>query len=560
MTTVHFSEIQAPAPDMDAIQNRYDTWRTRLSQQPADTIECVREWDQLRRSLSTWQALVELRFNQDTKNEQYQAARKHCDELRPKLTELEVVMKRQLLEEEHRQQVEQEYGAHVLALWEVDILTYDPAIAGDLIRESELEASYNERLANAKISFRGSDYNLSEITKFLEDLDRPTRHDADAVRWQWFSEHREELDDIFDQLVKLRHDMAKKLGFNNYIELGYRRMSRVDYGREDVERYRDAVQTEVVPLAQQLLENQADRLGLSADELRHWDEPLYDRKGNPRPEQDYEKLLVMAQQMFDDMGYGLDDFFALMRTSDLMDLQIRAGKANGGFCTSFDDYGLPYIFANFNGTKGDVEVFTHEIGHAFQAYMSRKQPLLDYLWPTYESCEIHSMGLEFLTYPYMERFFGGDAKRFRTIHLTQSLLFLPYGVAVDHFQHRVYAEPDATPEERFQFWQEMEARYLPWRNYGDIKHASAGGRWQLQRHIYLSPFYYIDYTLAQACALQFWVRANQDRKAAMSDFVALCQRGGAAAFQQLAKSAGLTSPFEPGCLSEVVAQAKQSLL
>ena len=560
MTTVHFSEIQAPAPDMDAIQNRYDTWRTRLSQQPADTIECIREWDQLRRSLSTWQALVELRFNQDTKNEQYQAARKHCDELRPKLTELEVVMKRQLLEEEHRQQVEQAYGAHILALWEVDILTYDPAIAGDLIRESELEASYNERLANAKISFRGSNYNLSEITKFLEDLDRPTRHDADAVRWQWFSEHREELDDIFDQLVKLRHGMAKKLGFDNYIELGYRRMSRVDYGREDVERYRDAVQNEVVPLAQQLLENQAERLGLSAEELRHWDEPLYDQEGNPRPEQDYDKLLVMAQQMFDDMGYGLDDFFALMRTSDLMDLQIRVGKANGGFCTSFDDYGLPYIFANFNGTKGDVEVFTHEIGHAFQAYMSREQPLLDYLWPTYESCEIHSMGLEFLTYPYMERFFGGDAERFRTIHLTQSLLFLPYGVAVDHFQHRVYAEPDATPEERFQFWQEMEARYLPWRNYGDIEHVSAGGRWQLQRHIYLSPFYYIDYTLAQACALQFWVRANQDREAAMSDFVALCQRGGAAAFQQLAKSAGLTSPFEPGCLSEVVAQAKQSLL
>jgi len=560
MTTVHFSEIQAPAPDMDAIQNRYDTWRTRLSQQPADTIECIREWDQLRRSLSTWQALVELRFNQDTKNEQYQAARKHCDELRPKLTELEVVMKRQLLEEEHRQQVEQAYGAHILALWEVDILTYDPAIAGDLIRESELEASYNERLANAKISFRGSNYNLSEITKFLEDLDRPTRHDADAVRWQWFSEHREELDDIFDQLVKLRHGMAKKLGFDNYIELGYRRMSRVDYGREDVERYRDAVQNEVVPLAQQLLENQAERLGLSAEELRHWDEPLYDQEGNPRPEQDYDKLLVMAQQMFDDMGYGLDDFFALMRTSDLMDLQIRVGKANGGFCTSFDNYGLPYIFANFNGTKGDVEVFTHEIGHAFQAYMSREQPLLDYLWPTYESCEIHSMGLEFLTYPYMERFFGGDAERFRTIHLTQSLLFLPYGVAVDHFQHRVYAEPDATPEERFQFWQEMEARYLPWRNYGDIEHVSAGGRWQLQRHIYLSPFYYIDYTLAQACALQFWVRANQDREAAMSDFVALCQRGGAAAFQQLAKSAGLTSPFEPGCLSEVVAQAKQSLL
>ena len=398
-------------------------------------------------------------------------------------------MKRKLLDKAHRGIVEREYGQHVTLLWEVDILTYDPVIEADLIRESELEADYNELLASAELTFQGETHNLSGISKFLEDLDRQVRHDADATRWQWFAEQRQQLDTIFDQLVHLRHGMAQKLGFKDYIELGYRRMSRVDYGIEEVQRYRDEVRTQVVPLAEQLLAKQTARLGLPSGELRHWDEPVYDLNGNPKPDSDYDKLIGMAQVMFEDMGYGLDDFFRMMQDADLMDLKIRPGKAGGGFCTSFDSYGIPYIFANFNGTKGDVEVFTHEMGHAFQGYMSREQPLHDYLWPTYESCEIHSMGLEFLTYPYMERFFGDQAERFRTIHLTQALLFLPYGVAVDHFQHLVYANPDASPAERFEFWQQMEQRYLPWRNYGDLSHPAAGGRWQLQRHIYMSPFY-----------------------------------------------------------------------
>ena len=263
--------------------------------------------------------------------------------------------------------------------------------------------------------------------------------------------------------------------------------------------------------------------------------------------------------MFDAMGKELGDFFRLMVAGKLTDLKNRDRKAPGGFCTSFPTYGLPFIFANFNGTKHDVEVFTHEMGHAFQGYESRNQPLLDYFWPTYESCEIHSMGLEFLTWPHMEKFFGADAERFRRIHLTQGLLFIPYGVAVDHFQHLVYARPDATPAERHAMWQEMERMYLPWRDYGDLPHLAGGGFWQFQRHIYLSPFYYIDYTLAQTCALQLWVRSQRDPAGTLAAYIALCRRGGEGPFQDLARSAGLVSPFQPGCLKDVVAQAKAAL-
>jgi M3 family oligoendopeptidase len=381
--------------------------------------------------------------------------------------------------------------------------------------------------------------------------------DAVAVRWQWYADHREMLDRIFDDLVRLRHGMARKLKFRDYIELGYKRMKRVDYTQHDVEQFRAEVREHLVPLAVELRQKQAANLGV--DKLMFWDDAVHDINGNPAPHGEHDWMVARAIEMFDAMGPGLGGFFRLMVEARLTDLKNREGKAGGGFCTAFPSYGLPFIFANFNGTKHDVEVFTHEMGHAYQAYASREQPLVDYLWPTYESCEIHSMGLEFLTWPHMEKFFEEDAERFRRIHLTQGLLFIPYGVAVDHFQHLVYARPEATPAERHVMWQEMERMYLPWRDYGDLPHVAGGGFWQFQRHIYLSPFYYIDYTLAQTCALQLWVRSQQNPGATLESYNTLCTRGGEAPFQELVRSAGLVSPFQPGCLKDVVQVAKASL-
>jgi M3 family oligoendopeptidase len=556
---IDFSQITAETPTVEILNARYAELEASLAKAKSadEALAVVKYWDDYRRELATWEALVDLRFNQDTRNEQYRRDRDLCDELRPKFTDWEVKIKRMLLHGPWREAVQKKYGPQAIALWEADLKTFEPAIERDLVDEAKLQSEYTELTAAARFKFRGQDLNLSGIVKYREDADRATRHEAEKVRWQWFADNRGPLDRIYDSQVKLRTDMAKKLGFANYIGLGYARMKRVDYTQNDVERFRAAVREDLVPLCVELRKRQAARLGV--DKLMFWDEAVHDPQGNPAPKDDHDWLVTQAQKMFDDVGGGLDDFFRLMTKCHLTDLKNRDGKSPGGFCTSFPTAGMPYIFANFNGTKHDVEVFTHEMGHAFQGYMSREQPLVDYLWPTYESCEIHSMGLEFLTWPQMELFFGDDAERFRRIHLEQSLLFIPYGVAVDHFQHLVYERPEASPAERFAMWQEMERTYLPWRDYGDLPHVVDGGFWQFQRHIYLNPFYYIDYTLAQTCALQLWVRSQKDYKATIEDYVKLCRRGGEAPFQELARSAGLVSPFEQGCLRDVVSLARQSL-
>ena len=354
------------------------------------------------------------------------------------------------------------------------------------------------------------------------------------------------------------HGMARTLGFESYTPLGYRNMRRVDYDAADVARYRDQVAEHVVPLVARILQQRTAAMGW--DRLRFWDEALVDPAGNPKPAGNYDFLVDAAQTMFDELDPRLAAFYRTMRDGGFMDLRNRPGKAGGGFCTSFPTVGMPYIFANFNGTHGDLNVFTHEMGHAFQNAESRALPGIDYLWPTSESAEINSMGLEFLTYPAIGRMVGeAEADRFRRMHLIGALSFLPYGVCVDHFQHEVYANPDASPSDRHAMWKRLEARYMPWTDYGDIAFLNKGGRWQAKQHIYRSPFYYIDYTLAQCCALQFWQQAQHDRADAMNRYVALCGRGGSAPFQDLVRSAGLTSPFADHALASVVQAAASAL-
>jgi len=352
--------------------------------------------------------------------------------------------------------------------------------------------------------------------------------------------------------------MATRLGMRSFGELGCRNGRRVGYDRADVEIWGREVRDVLVPLGEERVELQREALGL--DELKVWDEGVFALEGNPKPAGDHDWMVERAIEMFDELGHGMDTFFRSMVDQGYMDLKARKSKAPGGFCTSFPTIGMPFVYANFNGSKKDVEVFTHEMGHAFQNYSSRDAATIDYHWPTYESAEIHSMSLEFLTWPQMERFFGeGEAERFRRIHLIEGLLFVPYGVAVDHFQHEVYKHPHASPEDRCEMWKQMEAVYLPWRDWGHIEYGAAGRRWQLQAHIYGSPFYYIDYTLAQAVALQFWLESEQDFEGAMQTYVTLCKRGGAAPFRDLVASTGLKTPFEPGCLKDVVRRSREFL-
>jgi M3 family oligoendopeptidase len=556
---IRFHEIASTAPNMEMVSMRYAEFQASiLAAADADAcIEVIREWDAFLREIDSWQALVRLRFNQDTANEGYKKALDECDKLSPKLTDLAVQLKRTILAGPYGEGIAGDLGTTAPALWQAHVTTYDPAIEKDVVSELKCEAEYVELTASASIPVRGESHTLSEIVKFNQVSDRELRHEARSATWNWFADNGTELDRIYDELVRLRTGMSKKLGFEDFVELGYRRMCRIDYRREDVEGFRTAVREHVVPLASELRAKQAGKLSL--EHLYEWDLALQDPRGNPKPLGDHDWMLDRAQEMFDQMGGEFGSFFRMMRDSQLLDLKSREGKAGGGFCTAFPNHGVPYIFANFNGTKGDVEVFTHEMGHAFQMFQSRHLPLRDYLWPTMESCEIHSMSLEFLTWPYMDKFFGEEAERFRRIHLAESLLFLPYGVAVDHFQHLVYENSGADPVERHRMWLEMERMYLPDRDYGDMEYPARGGRWQLQAHIYLDPFYYIDYALAQTCALQFWERSQVDYDQALADYNTMCRRGGELPFRKLVAETGLQSPFDSGCLEDVVRRARNAL-
>lgn len=549
---MQFNEISAPKPTAESLATEAKHIAAELEGGARE--KAVAEWDAARRSTDTWSALVHLRFAQDTKDATAKADREYADALAPVATEHEVAIKKRLIDDPDRAGVEALVTPHVLRLWQTDITTFDPAIASDLEEESKLTARYTELLASASFEIDGATVNLSGLAPYAEAEDRAMRHRAESLRWAFFEKNGAELDSIYDALVKLRHGMARKLGDESFTPLAYRRMRRTDYGPEDVARYRDEVAEHVVPLIARLLESRRAEFGW--DKVMYWDEALIDPAGNPRPIGDHDTLVSAAQTMFDRMDPRLAEFYRMMAAGGFLDLKNRPGKAGGGFCTSFPSVGAPFIFANFNGTHHDIGVFTHEMGHAFQCWESRDLPGIDQLWPTMEACEIHSMSLEFLTHPQMGLLVGdAAADRFRRMHLISSLAFLPYGVCVDHFQHEVFANPDATPAERHAIWKRLEQRYMPWSDYGDIAYLAKGGRWQAKHHIYNSPFYYIDYTLALCCALQFWVKSLHDPKAALDDYVALCARGGSAPFQELVKSAGLVSPFAPGALAEVVREA-----
>lgn len=551
-------KIQPARPDLDALEAAYARIGAEFdaAQTEAQRETLVREWDGLRRETITWTNLTRLRFQQDLTNAAFVADHEWLAAAQPKLTALDIEMKKRL-SGAHRHALEQAFGAHVFATWAQEIAAFDPQIEPELVEETQLGARYTALIASAQIEFRGKHYNLAGLDPFMRGADRTERHDAQAARFGFYGEHAAELDGIFDDLVRVRDRMARKLGYADFVELGYRRMRRFDYTRDDVARFRQEVVDHVVPLAHAVVRERAERLGLPA--AKFWDESVADRLGNPKPVGTLREIVAAGAQTFAALHPDLGEFYDLMVRNELMDVENRPGKAGGGFCTNFPTAGVPFIFANFNGTAHDVVVLLHEMGHAYQNYSSRHVALIDNLWPTFETAEIHSMSMEYLTFGEMERFFGSDAQRFTVQHLADALLFIPYAVAIDHFQHLVYEKPNATPAQRHAMWQELERLYLPWRDYGDLAFPAGGAFWQEKRHIYLLPFYYIDYALAQCCALQFWARSQTDFDGALRDYMTLCAKGGTAPFAALVRGANLRSPFERGALAGIAANARDAL-
>ncbi|MAV59601.1 MAG: oligoendopeptidase F [Candidatus Marinimicrobia bacterium] len=514
-----------------------------------EQINLIKDLEKIIAEWSTYASIASLEYSRNTFSEKNKQENEYYDNIDPDLKEISIQYADALLQSPFRKKLEAKYGDHIFNLKEVEKKTFDSKIKDLLRKESDLCNKYSELIASAKINFDGETYNLTGLGLFHTDPSRQIRKKSYEARFKFFEQNSNKLDKIYDDLIKVRTKIAHKLGYENYVELGYNKLSRTDYDSDDVANYRKQIVDYVVPIATKL-HNQRKKI-LNLDNLYFYDSINF-KEGDPKPKGTLKHLVSEAQKMYKELSTETGVFFDMMVNEELMDLENRKGKRGGGFCTAFPMYERPFIFANFNGTDHDVTVLTHEAGHAFQVFSSRMQPLQEYHWPTLEACEIHSMSMEFITWPWMDKFFKEETDRFKYLHMAKSLSFLPYGACVDHFQHWVYENYNASPKERKEQWLKLEKIYLPDRDYDDLNYPKQGGIWQGQLHIYQMPFYYIDYTLAQTCAFQFWMKFNRDKKIAWEEYYRLCRKGGSLPFTKLLDVANLKSPFEDGTLKEVI--------
>lgn len=551
-----FKDYTYQRPDVEKYKEHFENQLIKLenAMNYEAQVEAIHEINILRDEFDTMGRLANVRYTINTLDEYYLAEKKYFDSVSPLIKDYDTRFYNLLIKSKFRKKLEEKIGKHLFNLAEVAVDTFTPEIESDMIKASDLSTEYRQLMASAKIMFEGEERNLAGFGTFILSPDRAMRKKASEVKWNFFKDNAEQFDRIYDDLVKVRDTMAKKLGYKNFIELAYKNMKRTDYNADDVSVYRKQILDTIVPVVQKLKEKQKKRLGL--DKLYYYDEGINFPNGNATPKGTMQEILDNTLKMYNELSPETAEFFQLMYSSELMDLQNRKGKAVGGYCTFLKLFGSPFIFSNFNGTEDDIRVLTHEAGHAFQGYSSKDFEISEYLHPTLEACEIHSMSMEFITWDWMDLFFKEDTEKFKYFHLVRALEFLPYCVAVDEFQHWVYENVNVTPAERNSKWREVEKKYLPGKDYDDNAFLDSGRYWQQQRHIYEKPFYYIDYGLAQVCAFQFWKKVNASSKkentAALKDYIKLCKAGGSQSFLDLVEYANLESPFKNDTVKKAI--------
>lgn len=547
-----FESFPYARPDMGVLTQNFEHHLHEFQQAPdaAAQSQSLSSLNEVREEFSTMFNLCYIRHTGNMDDPFYAAENDYFDAQAPAFQALNNRFLLALVASPFRTSLEKEFGKQLFTLAELSLKTFQPSILESLKRENALSTEYDKIKAQASIELDGVAYNLSRLVAVEQSDDRDLRRRAGQAKWGYYAEKSGEMERIFHEMVQTRHHMATQLGSRNFVEVGYARMRRSDYTPQMVANFRHQVRDLIVPLATSLYERQRQRLGLN--ELKYYDEEYKFPTGNPKPIGTPEEIVRKAARMYHELSPETDRFFSTMQKKHLMDLVNRDNKLPGGYCTYLGKYEAPFIFSNFNGTSGDIDVLTHEVGHAFQVWSSTHFPFEEYHWPTYDAAEIHSMSMEFFTWPWMSLFFENQTDKYYFLHLSGAIQFLPYGVAVDEFQHLVYENPDMTPAERNAAWRGLEKIYLPHRNYDGNDFLEGGGFWQRQGHIFNSPFYYIDYTLAQICAFQFWIKSRRNHAQAWQDYLRLCQAGGSRSFLGLVELAHLRSPFDDGCVQSVV--------
>ena len=524
MENYKFSALEYKRPDLETRRAKLAQWKAAVWQ--AENYEALRslifEIDHESCELFTQYSIAHIRHTLDTRDEFYEAEINYLQDTLPTLSGDEVALSEAIAASPFRADIEREFGKQYFVSMDLQKKLFCEANIPLRQQESRLTNEYQKIMATAEIAFDGKTLNLYGVQKYFEHPDRRVRAAAVKAYSKFYEDNEPRLEEIWSELIRIRNQMGRNLGYENYIPVGYLEQGRTDYGEKEVASFREQVRTVLVPFCQKLYDAQAKRLGI--DHVMWYDEKMVFPDGNAEPAGDDAFMVRTAQKMYHEISPETGEFIDFMIDHELMDLQNKPGKASTGYMAM------------------------------------RSQPIADFYSESTDIAEIHSMSMEQFAYPYAEWFFGDQADKFRFAHLQEALTFVPFGVAVDEFQHICYAHPEMTPKERTYQWHLLEEKYMPWRRYEDDAFMERGGYWYHKLHIYLYPFYYINYTLTTMGAMEFKKKYAENRDAAWQDYLKLCKTGGSRSYLETLRYANLANPFEPGSVERACGYAEEILL
>ena len=497
--------------------------------------------------------LANIHYTCDTRDAYWKAEQDFFDANGPAVTNASVEISRAFLANPHVDALTEKFGTTCVAGMKNAVLGMDDRTVELQQQFNALVSRYQQIYGGALVELDGKQLTIPQLGPYKEDLDPAVRRAAYEAEAGYFDAHRAELDELYGEIVKNLNAQARVMGYHDYSELSYVRMNRIGYGPEEIRKFRDQVANDVVPQLQKVMALRAKRTGIARPTFT--DLPSCSRTQSQAHSR-YKARMDAARTMYHELSPETAEFIDFMQDNELFDVESRPGKMSGGYMTSLPSYKAPFIFANWNNTSGDVDVLTHECGHAFEGYVAERDPEVpaDLECPGMESAEIHSMAMEFLTAPWHHLLFGRDTDKYALLHAEDSFVFLAYGCEVDEFQHIMYQNPDLTPDERNAEWLKLEKKYRPWIDFAGLPFYGRGAGWQRQLHIYECPFYYIDYCLSTMAALQFFLLSLTDHKDAWQRYLRLVRRAGMASYTELLETAGLKVPFEEGSIKGIAQQ------
>ena len=551
-----FNEMTYTRPDIDALLARCRELAAKAAAAPdgAALVRLYYEQSEAFAEYNTAANLANIHYTCDTRDAYWKAEQDFFDANGPAVTNASVEISRAFLANPYVDALTEKFGTTCVAGMKNAVLSMDDRTVELQQQFNALVSRYQQIYGGALVELDGKQLTIPQLGPYKEDLDPAVRRAAYEAEAGYFDAHRAELDELYGQIVQNLNAQARVMGYHDYSELSYVRMNRIGYGPEEIRKFRDQVANDVVPQLQKVMALRAKRTGIAHPAFT--DLPILFRDGNPKPIPGYKARMDAARTMYHELSPETAEFIDFMQDNELFDVESRPGKMSGGYMTSLPSYKAPFIFANWNDTSGDVDVLTHECGHAFEGYVAERDPAIpaDLECPGMESAEIHSMAMEFLTAPWHHLLFGRDTDKYALLHAEDSFVFLAYGCEVDEFQHIMYQNPDLTPDERNAEWLKLEKKYRPWIDFDNLPFYGRGAGWQRQLHIYECPFYYIDYCLSTMAALQFFLLSLTDHKDAWERYLRLVRRAGTASYTELLETAGLKVPFEEGSIKGIAQQ------